>query len=266
MVRIFWSFTRQAFMNTSAYRFEFWIQILQVFLVMYGILWVWNKIYFQMPNAFDISFEQMITYGILGMIFDTVYFHMDGPNVYITNQVRSGGIDTDLLKPVNFHFYIFAHVFGETIFRIFTLVLPSYIVAYFFLNLSLPNDFVTTFYFLLSAFLSFLLNFSLNFLLGLLAFVTLNLSGIEWSYYALMRFLGGQLVPLWLFPQFISFFGNLLPFKGIYYIPISIYIGKISGHEIINSILFQLFWLILLVLLGILSWNKVHKKLVVQGG
>ena len=80
--------------NTSIYRFEFWLRIFSVYLWMYTIYWVWKTLYTQTPAAFDLSLQQMVTYGILGMALEI--FLDVGPEWYIATQVRTGAIDTDL--------------------------------------------------------------------------------------------------------------------------------------------------------------------------
>ncbi|HXQ36801.1 MAG TPA: ABC-2 family transporter protein, partial [Anaerolineales bacterium] len=112
----------------------------------------------------------------------------------------------------------------------------------------------------------FLLLFHLNFLLGSLAVVAMDIRHISWAYFSVVRFLGGQIVPLWLFPPFVAAIAEVLPFKGTYYIPISIYIGRLTGMEAIQGLGFQIAWLVVLVLLSRLLWSAAHRRLVVQGG
>lgn len=265
-MRIFWSFTRQSFFNAAAYKFEFWLQIVQVFFMMLSVYWVWNILYEQKPDAFGYDLGHIITYGLLGAIFEILYFHMDGPNSYMANQVRSGSIDTDLMKPLDFHLHMLARISGESAFRVVILVLPCLLLGFLFLHLQPPRDFTTALSFLLSMGFGFVVNFSLNFLLGTLAFVTLNIQGIEWGYYAVVRFFGGQLVPLWLFPGFIMTLADYLPFKCIYFIPISVFTGDLQSTALVHALWQQAFWAVFLAVAGRLSWNAVQKKLVVQGG
>jgi ABC-2 type transport system permease protein len=69
-MKIFWAFTRQTFHNSAVYRFEFWMRLFWVYMVMYSIYWVWKTLYTQTPGAFGVSLQQMVTYGILGMALD----------------------------------------------------------------------------------------------------------------------------------------------------------------------------------------------------
>ncbi len=263
-MKIFWAFTRQAFFNTSIYRFEFWLRIFSVYLWMYTIYWVWKTLYTQSPAAFDLSLEQMVTYGILGMALEI--FLDVGPEWYIATQVRSGAIDTDLMKPLDFHLHMLARSAGEMMFSLGILALPSFAIGYYLFNLRLPGDALTSLLFVLSLILSFLVFFHISFLLGTLTVVTLDIRSISWAYYSMVSFFSGQVVPLWLFPDFLRRLSELLPFQAIYYIPMSIYIKRISGSAALQGLGLQVFWTIVLVFFSRWAWSQVHRRLTVQGG
>jgi ABC-2 type transport system permease protein len=263
-MKIFWAFTRQAFFNTSIYRFEFWLRIFSVYLLMYTIYWVWRTLYTQSPAAFDLSLDQMVTYGILGM---TLEIFLDvGPEWYIATQVRSGAIDTDLTKPIDFHIHMLARSAGEMMFSLGILALPSFVIGHFLFNLQLPDDAMTSLLFVASLILSFFVFFHISFLLGTLTVITLDIRSISWAYYSMVSFFSGQIVPLWLFPEALRKVSGLLPFQAIYSIPMSIYIKRMSGSAALQGLGLQIFWTIVLVFLSRWAWTQVHKRLTVQGG
>jgi len=263
-VKIFWSFTRQAFQFISAYRFNFFMEFILSILRMYGIYWVWRVLYTQKPGAFGVSLDQMVTYGVMGMALEL--FIWSRPQWYMSNQVKSGAIDTDLMKPLDFHFYMLARSVGETMIGVTVLAIPALLVAYLLLHVQLPPDVSTGLIFAISLILGFLLLFHLNFILGSLSVVALDIRHISWAYFSVVRFLGGQIVPLWLFPTAIRAIAEVLPFKGTYFIPISIYIGTLTGAEAIRAIEFQLIWVIVLVIVSRMLWGWAYRRLVVQGG
>jgi ABC-2 type transport system permease protein len=263
-MKILWSFARQTFQFIVAYRFEFLMEFVLAVVRMYGIYWVWRILYTQRPGAFGVSLEQMVTYGVMGMALEM--FIWSRPQWYMATQVKSGAIDTDLMKPLDFHVYMLARSIGEMFIGVGVLGLPALLIAYIFLGVQFPPDVWATVLFILSLVLGFLLLFHLNFILGSLAIVALDIRHVSWAYFSLIRFLGGQIVPLWLFPPLIAAIAEVLPFKGTYYIPISIYIGKLTGMDAVRALEFQVVWLVALVLLSRLLWSWAHHRLVVQGG
>ena len=263
-MKIFWAFTRQAFHTIAVYRVELLLRVVSIYLLMYSIYWVWTVLYSQRPGAFGVSLTQMVTYGILGIILEIV---MDiGPEWYIATQVRTGAIDTDLMKPLDFHLHMLARSTGEMLFGLGLLAGPAFVVAYFVFGLQLPRDLATGLAFGLSVILGFLVLFHLGFLLGSLVLVTLDIRSIAWAYYSLVSFFAGQMVPLWLFPDFLRGVAEVLPFKSVFYIPSSIYIGTFAGEAVLGALGFQALWAVVLAIISRWAWGRVYQRLIVQGG
>lgn len=263
-MKILWSFTRQAFQFVAAYRFNFFAEIFLTLLRMYGIYWVWKILYTQRPGAFGVDLGQMITYGVLGMALEI--FMWSRPQHYMARQVKSGAIDTDLMKPLDFHFHMLARSLGETVIALIVLVVPSVAIAYFVLGAELPPDAGTAVLFVISLVLGYIVLFHLNFLIGSLAIVALDIRHINWAYYSLVRFFGGQMIPLWLFPPALAWLAGALPFQCTYFIPMSIYIGSLAGTEALQAMGLQLAWAAALILISRALWSWAHRRLVVQGG
>ena len=263
-MKILWAFARQVFHGNAIYRFEFWMRLFWVYMLMYSIYWVWKTLYTQTPGAFGVSLQQMVTYGILGM---TLEIFLDvGPEWYMATQVRTGAIDTDLMKPMDFHMHMLARSAGEMMFSLGILALPAFVIGYHLFDLRLPGDGFTTLLFALSLVLSFFVFFHISFLLGTLTVVTLDIRSISWAYYSLVSFFSGQIVPLWLFPDVLRKVSEALPFQAIYYIPMSIYIKTLSGQDALRALGVQAFWVVVLILFSRWAWGKVHTRLTVQGG
>jgi ABC-2 type transport system permease protein len=263
-MKIFWAFARQAFHNSAVYRFEFWLRLFSIYLLMYCIYWVWKTLYTQTPGAFGVSLEQMVTYGILGMALEI--FLDVGPEWYIATQVRTGAIDTDLMKPLDFHVHMLARSAGEMMFSLGILALPSFAIGHYLFGLSLPGDVLQGLTFAVSLILSFFVFFHISFLLGSLTVITLDIRSIAWAYYSLVAFFSGQIVPLWLFPEVLRKISSVLPFQAVYYIPMSIYIKTLSGSAALKALGLQAFWVVVLVFFARWAWDRVHARLTVQGG
>ena len=226
-MKLFWSFARQNFHALAAYRFDFFLRASSILILMYGVRWLWITLYTQRPGAFGVSLEQMVTYGVLSMAIVNLFF--TGPPYYMAQQVRTGAIDLDLLKPWDFHFHMLARSTGEMLFRVFVLALPGMLVGYFLFDLELPANAQSGLLFLVALFLGYLVSFHLDYLLGLLAFASIEIHSIDWVVHATSRFFSGQFIPLWLFPGVLGTLANLLPFRGILFTPLAIYTGVLQG-------------------------------------
>ena len=263
-MKLFWAFARQNFHAVAAYRFDFFLRASSILVLMYGIRWLWITLYTQRPGAFGVSLGQMVTYGVLSMAISNLFF--TGPPYYMAQQVRTGAIDLDLLKPLDFHFHMLARSTGEMLFRVVVLALPGMLVGYVLFDLQLPADSKTGLLFVVALFLGYLVSFHLDFLLGTLALVTLEIHSIDWAFHATSRFFSGQFIPLWLFPGVVGTVANVLPFRSIFFVPLSIYTGALSGRDIGQAINFQLLWLFILWILSRWMWGRVQARIVSQGG
>ncbi len=263
-MKIFWSFARQHFHATAIYRVDFWLRVTSILILMYGIRWVWITLYTQRPGAFGVTLQQMVTYGVLSMAILNLFF--TGPPYYMAQQVRSGAIDVDLLKPLDFHFHMLARSTGEMLFRIIVIALPAMLVGYLLFDLQLPANFQAGFLFVVALLLGYLVNFHLEFLLGSVALITLEIHSIDWAFHATSRFFSGQFVPLWLFPGALGMLANILPFRSVFSTPLSIYTGVLTGSAVTQAISFQLLWLIILLIISRWLWERVQMRIVSQGG
>ena len=81
-----------------------------------------------------------------------------------------------------------------------------------------------------------------------------------------MELLGGSVIPIPFLPDGLRQVVELLPFASMQNAPFRIYGGDIAGIEAIQVILLQLFWLVVMVLIGKAWINKALKRVVVQGG
>ena len=109
-------------------------------------------------------------------------------------------------------------------------------------------------------------SFFLNFILGLLSIVTMNIRNINWGYNALLRFFSGQMVPLWIFPSVLGIISDFLPFRCIYAIPMSIYIGNYAGMDMLMALAVQFTWIFVLWLTSRLLMKRVFARVMIQGG
>lgn len=259
------SLLRNEYHNISAYKISLFINIIYSFLMMYSIGYVWRTLYATNPKVVGIPLSKMISYAVLGVALEAILHPSNGPQNYIMEQVRKGTIEMDIVKPVDFQFYMFFKNLGGIIARVLLLVIPSVITAFLLFSLQFPRA-ESFLLFLLSLSLSIIISFFLNFTLGLISIVTMNIKNINWGYNALLRFFSGQMVPLWLFPTPLEEISVCLPFRCIYATPVSIYIGGYTGKELSVAIIAQIIWSIMLFVISRIVMKCVFTRVRIQGG
>lgn len=262
------AFLRQQLRSLTLYRFEFFIKSLYGLIAMYGARCLWVALHNQNPALLERSLPAMITYAMLAMALDIVFYPSGENSVdqYMNNQVRKGAIDTDLLRPLNFQLQMLYRNSSYILSMLVLLVVPACIAGVLFMGLQLPASPLHAAAFGVSLVFAYLVLFSLNFLLGLLSMITMNIKQITWAYRGLVALLSGKLVPIWLFPAGMQTVMYLLPFRCIFDTPLNIYTGVLNGSELAGQLLLQASWACILFVIGHIAWRAVHRRMTVQGG
>lgn len=265
-MKLFFGFALQEFTASAMYQFEFWMELLGSLAHMYGVFWLWNTLYRQKPELFSTTLDQMLTYAILAMILDGVWNATHLPRYYLNRQVRTGAIQMDLLRPLDFPFQLMARSVGMFIFLAGTQGVVGTLVGVMLLGVRGPASPAHALLFVLSLILAFVVGVSMNFLVGLISVVTIGVTRISWVYFSLLSFFSGQIIPLWLFPRALAVIVSYLPFQALVGIPVSIYIGRFSIPEAVQQLGLQGLWAVGLYILGRFAWKRAYTRLAVQGG
>lgn len=83
---------------------------------------------------------------------------------------------------------------------------------------------------------------------------------------SMVDFLSGAIIPLPFMPDGVRTFLELLPFAGMFNLPLRIYSGDLTGAPLLRGIGLQCFWLVTLLLAGKALCRAAERKIVVQGG
>ena len=79
-------------------------------------------------------------------------------------------------------------------------------------------------------------------------------------------FLAGAIIPIPFFPEKLAKVLEMLPFAAMQNVPLRIYSGSLNGTELVQAISLQIFWLVVITLMGKILCRKAEKSAVVQGG
>jgi ABC-2 type transport system permease protein len=262
-------FARISFLNYLAYRVNVVMMGFIYFFVVVVNFFLWNAIFTSgttdgSKTLAGFNSNELITYIIVGWVLRSSYIsHYDRE---IGEKIRNGTIAMDLLKPVNFQFIHYADSIGRVFIRVFTLSIPTLIIANILFKITLPVSWEAFLLFLLSGFCSLFIFVGLNFIVGITAFFTENYNGIANLKDFLIISLSGLLIPYAFFPEIFQYVLQFLPFQGMANIPLSIYIGKLTGIGSYLSILSQILWSVLIFIIGSKYWSVVKKSMFIEGG
>lgn len=264
-MRVLLGFVRTAFRDAAIYRVDFWLGLLSACFVMYAVASIWSLLYQQSPGAFGVSRDQMMTYAVLGVVLSPVMWTANQVRTYIAGQVRSGSLEIDLMKPLDFMLHMLVRNVGEVAVMLVLRSLPGFLFAYLVLRIGLPTSASSAAAFGVSVVLGYLVAFGISFLIGLLSLVTHDIRSYTWAFNAIIRFASGEAIPLWLFPPVLGAVVATLPFQAMYFMPMSIYVGA-APQSLAGTLGAQLLWVVGVLLLCRLAWWRCQRRVVVQGG
>jgi ABC-2 type transport system permease protein len=248
-----------------AYRFNFFTAILGAMLTMALLYYLWTAIY-NSATSMEMSYRALITYVCLGQAFSFARPGQRRVLARIGYGIRRGDVVLDLIRPTDYQLLTFSETLGAYLMEIAMVSLPSYLLALLVFGIDLPASPEAAIGFVVSLMGAICLIFSLDFLVGLMGFWTFSVWGLGYAKIAVINILAGTIIPLTLFPDWLQRIVLILPFKGMAYTPLAIYVGEIDGSAIWMNILGQFAWGIGLVLLTRLLWLRARRRIEIQGG
>ena len=120
--------------------------------------------------------------------------------------------------------------------------------------------------FLASIVLTAMLQFFISYAMAMLAFWFLEISTLIFILFAFEYLASGHLFPLDLLPAMLQHALWYTPFPSMLYVPIAIYMGKISGARIALGLGMQVMWLVLAYGLARFAWQRGIRKYAAFGG
>jgi ABC-2 type transport system permease protein len=182
----------------------------------------------------------------------------------IGDEVISGNIANYLTKPYNYIIYKYAYNFGRAILKFSITFVMCAIVAYLMIG---PTEIsiISIPFIILAILLAITLDFMIMAFIGMFAFWLEDAKGLSFIYAKIIFTVGGMLVPLEIFPIWLYNISIKLPFSYIAYYPAKLFVN-FSFQSFIQVVLMQIFWILLFAILALITYNKLIKKLSINGG
>lgn len=255
---------RMGFVNVLAYRLRYYTGIVTYFIYVSVYYFIWKAIYAHSSHIEGFNFAQILTYIAVGWMIRSVYFNNIDHDM--AEHVLDGRLAMDLIKPINTQFMYIAHALGEAVFRLGFLTIPTALVLLAVFPVRPPASALHSVAFLLSVLFSFFIVAGINFAVGTLAIRLKSILGLLRAKYFLLELFSGLLLPISFFPHVFQVALAWMPFQYISYIPVLLYLGKVSGLGILRELAIQLFWVVALLAFGHAMWQWSSRRITIQGG
>jgi ABC-2 type transport system permease protein len=237
----------------------------QLFLaaILYIFLRLWKVTYANcgVDHMAGLTLPQMLWYLT---ITETIVLSECSVSSSIDEEVRSGSLAIQLIRPMSYPIYKLALYLGECSIRTVANLAIGAILC-FILVREVPITAAGALALLLLLPLSMMLDFLANFLIGLGAFWIENTNGIFFIYRKLLIISGGMLIPLDLLPQPYSNIAKALPFASMVYGPARQFVHPVYG-ELLSILFLQIIWIIVLSLIVWQVYKLALKRIAANGG
>ncbi|HEY5728588.1 MAG TPA: ABC-2 family transporter protein, partial [Anaerolineales bacterium] len=181
----------------------------------------------------------------------------------ISDNVKDGSIAYILNKPYNFLLYQFSISMGETIFRAVMNAVFGGMVIWWLVGP--PPALLGWAFAILALFGTWIMNFCITCLIGLSAFLVEEVSPFMWIYQKFVFILGGFLIPLDFYPDWLQSIAKALPFAYMVYGPSKLFVAP-TVDLLVNIVFMQFVWIVVFGSILVIAYQRGVAYLTVNGG
>jgi ABC-2 type transport system permease protein len=184
----------------------------------------------------------------------------------VEETIRTGDVVSDLSKPFSYLGFWLARDLGRAAYYLVFRGVPVLLVGQVLFGLHWPSSVEAWLVFVVSVLLAVAISFGWRFLLNVSALWTTDARGLGSVASAATMFLGGFVVPIRYFPEWLQPLALALPFASITQTPADLFVERIVGFEVLGLLAVQLAWAVALLALAQLATVAATRRVVIQGG
>jgi ABC-2 type transport system permease protein len=263
-VRLYWEVMRRALQRQLAYRTENLAGL--VTNSFFGYLRAALMVAVFQTNTSIAGYDEhsAVTYAWITQALIMVVALWGWWDVELT--IRSGDVVSDLSKPFSYLGFWLARDFGRTVYFVLFRALPILLCGQVMFGLHWPSSVWAWLAFAVSTLLAVVISFGYRFLLNLSAFWTTDARGLGGLATAATMFLGGFVIPVRMFPDWLQTIVLALPFVGIMQTPADLFVERLAGDAVLPALGGQAIWAVLMLGFAQLFTTVATRRVVVQGG
>jgi ABC-2 type transport system permease protein len=240
----YWHVINVGIQNNLTYRFNFLARAVFGLIPLIAMLYVWQKIYSGKSEGTTVgtySLAQMISYYLLTTVVDALTA-VNEDDWQIAADIKDGNISQFLLKPIDYLWYRLCLFLSGRVTYLAVAVIP------------------------LALFILYLRHFFTSYSMAMLAFWVLEVSTFIFILFAFEYLASGHLFPLDILPPSLEQALYFTPFPYQLFFPVSIYMGKTTGVDLIRGLLIQGLWVVAAYGVARFAWRRGIKKYSAVGG
>ncbi|HEX2927985.1 MAG TPA: ABC transporter permease [Ruminiclostridium sp.] len=267
-MKVYFSVFKMRMLNGLQYRTAALAGIATQFFWGFMYIMIYEAFYQNGTAAQPISLNQIIDYVWLQQAF-LVFIMLWVRDSELFNLITGGNIAYELCRPCSLYGFWYSKLIAQRVSGALLRCFPILFIAFILpepYGLSAPKSLPAFILFVVTITLGLMVLVSISMLIYISVFATMSPTGSLLVFGVIGDFMSGSIIPIPLMPAWLHDIAYVLPFRLASDLPFRVYSGNISVKEALFSILFQLVWLAVLVLLGRLSMSRILRKVVIQGG
>ena len=233
--------------------------------VLYAFLY---KSFYSHTNIKSINYTELMCYVWLTQtFFSMVVISIKDHN--IISMIKDGSVVYELCRPYNLYFWWYMRLLSKRYAAVTLRSLPILIFAIILpkpYGLASPISMGAFIMFIITLLLGSFIVVGISMLIQCISFFTIEDRGVAGIFCTIGDLLSGFQLPIPLLPVFLITFTKYLPFRFIGDLSFRIYSGNISLSSSYNLVLWQIFWIFMLILIGNLILKIALRRMVIQGG
>jgi ABC-2 type transport system permease protein len=275
-VRTWWTILRISLEERLVYRGDFMLGTLMRFLPFVTQIFLWTAVLSAMSgkSIAGYSKDDMIAYYLLTNV-SRAFSSMPALASGISRSILDGTIKKYLVQPVDMIGFLFITRVAHKLVYYTVAFIPFAAVFYLcrgFFEYGWPNPAALAGFFA-SLVMGFVLGFFLEATIGMIGFWFLEVNSLLFVYMLFNYFLSGQMFPLELLDK-IKLFGlvslgtivRALPLKYLAYFPCAVFLGKISGPDLVEGLFIEAAWVVFFFFLSRWLFNRGVRRYSAFGG
>lgn len=258
----YWAVFSTQLQSAAAYPLDLAARSLAIVLFMVVFFGLWRAAYASEGGGAVAGYTLRDLLWYL-MLAETIVLSRPRMAQQIAAQVKDGSIAYLLNKPYSFLLYQAAASLGDSALRLLFNAAAGGAVVW--LLVGPPPAPLGLLVVLPAMVLGWLLDFCVAALIGLTAFFAEEVAAFEWIYNKILFLLGGMLIPLDFFPDWLRRVAEALPFAAAIYGPARLFVNP-SAPALGALLAVQIAWLVGLGLVVALAYNRGTAHLSINGG
>jgi ABC-2 type transport system permease protein len=263
-VGVYWQITVKSFQKHLAYRAANLAGIATNAFFGAVYVLVYTALFAERTEVAGLTLGDTITYAIVAQSLLMVMSAFG--NRELSEAIVKGTIATDLARPVDFYAYWACLDLGRAAYYFVFRGIPTFAVGALLFGVRWPPSLRVFLAFLATVALGMVISFAFRFITNSFAFWTTDARGLIYLTNTVIMFFSGFIVPLNFFPPPLQAVANVLPFRALAQLPISVYLGKVTHFQIVPTVFGLLAWLLVLVILGRFALARMVRRVTLAGG